>query len=187
MTDQEVCAAIFVRLHQIGSLQPGPGSNLAKEANATAQEFGRIRAQAAALARDISPATTVLLLPEWEADAQSIPRGNEAVRRLGVVKRLRDRATPNLVEMKTALRDILGYEPAIWEVTAEELPPELASQVFLFAVEFTAGWPDERTLARVYQVLDTIKQAHTDYYACRGVGFRCDDDDSLTDRDLLDE
>lgn len=100
-----------------------------------AQEFGRVDARAADLARELDPRTTVELLPDWERalglpDACTGPLTSLDERRAAVVVRLCGSSLPPR-QYYTRLAALLGYtvtidtkvdgDPYKWRVNAPEV------------------------------------------------------------------
>lgn len=192
---EKVAAIILSALKGTGAYAATAGSVVEKEATITGGAFGDVHALVDSLTGDASPdratntitaTTRTTTLSDWETTLGLAGIGTTAQRQAAILAKLAYFATPTVQEIKDAMEVLLGYEPHVHEVKAATLAGTgREDQVFVFAVECTAGYPAPSVVTAMEQVLDRIKQTHTDYRICERVGFRCDDPDSLCDRDLL--
>jgi uncharacterized protein YmfQ (DUF2313 family) len=156
---------------------------------AAADEFARVDARAAAALLELDPRTAVETLDDWE-NIYSLPHtGSTAERQARLTSRVIAAGTARPEDFRQKLAPILGIAPDEVEVVeisrakAIEMADDRA--IYNFYILRSPLLPGTFDLAAAQTEADRMRHAHTRVRVIRTRSFRCDDPNSLCDRDLL--
>lgn len=133
------------------------------------------------------PDTVSDLIDEWES-MLGLPinkYGLLSSRVAAVLAKWRSRRGSSALDILETVRKFdVGAE--IYENSSVDVYPVDIRFTHLFAIIVSSAvWADATTRAAIRTAVDSMKPAYTDYNLATRRGFRCDDAESLTDRDVL--
>ena len=156
---------------------------------AFADELDRLEARAFALLLESNPATTVEMVPEYEAELGLASTGTTAERSARIVATYVAQQGYRPIDFQTALAPLLG-QAAANVVVIERTHAQAAAmgddrEIYRFFVYRDPSLGGTYYLASAQQLINTIEASHTIGTAIESVSMVCDSPYSLCDRDLL--
>jgi uncharacterized protein YmfQ (DUF2313 family) len=171
------------------AVQAPEGSAAAADYYALGQALVDARATNNASLDEAFADTATQLLSELEAQYGLTPRPDMALadRRARLVAKIRAAraGTPNSI-----LTAVHAIDPTavLYENTAADVAATNPRGVFIWALQIAeATYFDAEKRRSILAIVEQMKPAYTQGNTCVTVGFLTDDDESLTDRDVLDE
>lgn len=168
--------------------QPAEGTNVADDLRALASPAADGYDAAADFAAEAFGHLATDLLPDWEQrlGLPVVPTLPAADRRAVIAAKVRETGASSLPRVLAAVQ---AFDPtaAVHKVTASEAGGAGQPRaVFRAAVTVAvATWDDATKRARVLALLDRMAPPYAEFTLGTTRDFRCDDPDSLCDRDLL--
>lgn len=155
----------------------------------SADELWRIDVRANDLMAESHPATTVELLPEYERELGLAPASTVAESQANVVAHLVRRQRYRPVDFQTALAPLLG-QASVDVVVIERSRAFVATidddrEIFRFFIYRDPNEPGDYFIDSAQELVDKMKPSHTSGHVIESISFLCDDEFSLTDRDIL--
>lgn len=164
-------------------------STLSATLLASADELARVAQRAADLLREGDPRQADELLPEYEADLRLAGDGTLAERQARVVSLLVRRQRFRPVDFQNVLAPLLGLDPEQVVVLENSRAFAVATgddeAIFLFHIWRDPDLAGSYDLDAAQELVDRMRPAHTLGKVIESVAFKCDDEFSLCDRDLL--
>lgn len=165
--------------------QPTPGSLDEADDEALGQGLAGAHDRQTACAEEALPDRATALLGDWEARLGLVtsPLAAAADRRAALRAKRRATGGGTRARMTAAVQAI---DPAGTVVTNDAAAVTDPRDVYQFAVTISAAvWSDAAKREAVRVVVDQMKQAPTRFCVAVKAAFKCDDPDSLCDRDAL--
>ena len=152
-------------------------------------ELARVSARAVDLMRESDSATTVELLPEFELDLDLASTGTDSERQDRAVAREVEESQFRPEDVKVALAPYLDLDVADIDVieTSRALAIAVGDDraIYLFHVFRDPALPGTPDIAAAQVELDIMAHSHTKGKIIESRTFKCDNPNSLCDRDLL--
>lgn len=166
-----------------------PTSFLTKIFLGSGDELARVSGRSADLVEEGDPRTTTELITDNESELAIVATGTLQVRRDRVVELRTRRQGFRPADLKDALAVELDLDPSDVVILENSRAFAIATGddqvIYLFHVyrnPALAGTPD---IAAAQVVLDEIAHSHTQGKVIESTSFKCNDPESLCDRDLL--
>lgn len=156
---------------------------------AAGDELERISGRSVDMVEEADSATTTELLPDFERELLLPSTGTDAERRLRIVALEKREQKSRPTDIQVALAPYLDQDEVdvvVIEMTrAQAIAISDDRSIYLFHVYRNPALTGTADIEAAQAVLDTVAQSHTLGRVCESVALRCDNPDSLCDRDLL--
>ena len=166
-----------------------PDSVLSQVLLGAADELLRIEGRGADLIEESDPQTADELLPDFERVLGLSSDGTLAERRARVVSKLVFRQRVRPADYRLALAPLLGQDVADVDIIergrAFAVLVDDDHEIYRFFVYRDPDLPGSYDLDAAQELIDSISHSHTKGYVIESIDFRCEDEFSLCDRDLL--
>lgn len=172
-----------------GKLWHMVGGVLEKLLVACAQELARVDQRALDLLEEADPRTTSELLAEYERELGLTASGTTTERRNRVIALLLLRQRVRPVDYKQILAPLLAQLAAdvvLLETSrAQAIAQANDREIYRFFVYRDPSLPGTPDLVAAQAIIDQICHSHTQGHVITSLSFKCDDANSLCDRDRL--
>lgn len=166
-----------------------PDSKLTGWLLATGDELERVNQRGADLIEEADARTTVELLPEFERMLELASTGTDAERQARIASSLTELQRVRPVDFAQVTSAPLGLDPI--DVVVIERDRAFAilvgddTAIFVFFVFRDPALPGSFSIEDAQESVTRMQPSHTLGFVIESVSFRCDDPESLCDRDIL--